>query len=182
MNSSKMTFSILLGLGTVFLVAGLCIINFLGRPTLNNAKASLQWPTVNGVVEESRVRVHNGGDSPDTYSAHVLYAYTVDDTEIRSDVIWLGANYSSSWRGEAERTVADYPVGKQVTVYYKPDDPFTTTRVPGTSWSSYMYLIMGWIFGGVGTILLAFPAFNLFRIRRTQPNSEMPFTTPFDQN
>ncbi len=164
--------TIVLIVGSVFLIAGYCLLTFWGKLTLDNAKASINWPTVPGEVTESRVDSHRDKDGT-TYSAEIVYRYTVDEAEVHSDNVWFGGNYSSSSRGQFEEIVRRYPVGKQVLVYYKPDDIFIAVLEPGAHFTSYIGFVMGWGFLLVGACLLLVPMAGLFRGRKEKEKEEM---------
>ena len=148
--------TIAFGVGTIFLVIGYCLLTFWGKPTLENAKNSVNWPTVPGKVTESKIGSHTS-DGSTTYSADVTYRYLVEEAEIHSDRVWFGDNYSSSDRTMFERIVNKYPVGKEVKVYYNPDDEFIAVLEPGAVTSSYIGFGMGWGFMGIGFGLLLIP-------------------------
>lgn len=67
----------------------------------------------------------------------VEYAYEVDGTPYRNDVMWAGlaADEESYIPEGAEAIVASYPVGSQVPVYYVAEDPqdsvLNYTQTPG---------------------------------------------------
>jgi len=148
--------TIAFGVGTIFLIVGYCLLTFWGKPTLENAKNSVDWPTVQGEVTKSKVGSHTSEDST-TYSADVTYRYLVNETEIHCDRIWFGDNYSTSDRTMFEKIVKKYPVGKEVKVYYNPDDEFIAVLEPGAVTSSYLGFGMGWGFMGIGIALLLIP-------------------------
>lgn len=152
-DGSALGIGILLLLGTIFAVAGYCMAEYWGKPTLKQAKESVNWPTTMGVIEESQVKTHRGDDST-TYSPYVLFRYEVDGQEIRSDMVYMGANFSSNNRSAHQKVVTKYPVGAEVKVYYKPDDPFIAILEPGTTYMGYFPLVLSYIFLGSGTLLL----------------------------
>lgn len=154
--------TICLILGTLFLVGGWSVVTLWGKPTLQNAKESVEWPTVKGVVTESKVSSHSG-DGSTTYSANIIYRYSVNNTLIHSERVWFGDNYSTSNRSMFTKIVQKYPVGKEVTVYYKPDDEFISVLEPGPVTSSYIGNFVGWVLLAIGGGLLLIPMVNLFK-------------------
>lgn len=161
--------TVALGIGTIFVIAGYCMLVFWGKPTLNNAKNSVNWPTTMGKVTESKVGSHRS-DGSTTYSADVTYSYTVNDYEIHSDRIWFGDNYSSSSRSVFEKIVRKYPPGKQVKVYYMPEDEFTAVLEPGAVTSSYIGFGMGLGFMVIGFGLLLVPIGSVFFGKKNRQN------------
>jgi hypothetical protein len=89
------------------------------------AKAA-RWPSAGGrvVVSTSEVREVNAGgpNSTDTEPrnfAKIVYEYTVAGRTYRCDRVSIGEDMGDF---EVAETVARYPVGKAVTVYYNPSD------------------------------------------------------------
>lgn len=154
--------TVCLFLGSFFLLGGWLVITFWGKPTLRNAKASVHWPTVEGVITESKLRSKNSDGAP-IYSAAITYQYLVNETEIHSNRVWFGDNYSTTDRGLFVNILNKYPVGKKVTVYYKPDDEFIAVLEPGAVTSSYLNYIVGWTLLTIGGGLLLIPMVNLFK-------------------
>jgi hypothetical protein len=86
---------------------------------------------VRGQVTQSQVDTHDS-DGTTMYSANVVYEYTVNNRNYVNDRIRFGEGSSSNPR-PAHNTVAEYPVGAGVDVYYSPDDPLNAVLEPGTS-------------------------------------------------
>ena len=83
--------------------------------------ASKDYVAAQGVVTESYVKTtsHNEGRS---HTPIVEYSYDVNGTS------WAGDNpsyhaFGMSSNKDAAKTVAQFPVGKEITVYYDPNDP-----------------------------------------------------------
>ena len=140
-------------LGTVFVGVGYLVGIWLGKPILDDAKTSTTWPTTPGEVIESELERHRGEDGT-TYSALVVYRYSLDGGEFESDRVWIGGNYSTSNRAEMQAVVREYPVGNRVTVYYSPDDPAQSVLKPGAFISSYVCFGIGMVFLVIGSMLL----------------------------
>lgn len=148
-------------LGFAFLSVGIGIGWFLGKPILDEAKASEDWPTVTGVVIESDVEARqdrdrngNGNRSSTTYKAIVVYDYTVDGKEYSSGRIWFGSDISTSDQAQMRNIVKGYPTGSDVKVYYNPDDPAEAVLQPGVFFTSYFLLIFGGVFAVVGSVVM----------------------------
>lgn len=102
-------------LNFVFLVVGVVLLGFWYRGR-NRAKLAMTWPQVPGRIIESTVvgdKDFDGGDN----KARVLYSYVVNGVSLQSKSV--GAGVFSSPAGIVKR----YPVGKQVQVYYDPENP-----------------------------------------------------------
>ncbi|HEV7672135.1 MAG TPA: DUF3592 domain-containing protein [Thermoanaerobaculia bacterium] len=104
----------------VFLLAGIGLLPFLGRPVIQVIGAR-SWPEVPCTILESGVKSHEGSDST-TYSVAVRYEYEVDGRLYRSDRYRFMGGSSSGYDGKAE-VVAGLPVGSKKVCYVDPKDP-----------------------------------------------------------
>lgn len=88
------------------------------------AKQSAQdWSSTMGVVITSTVQVKRGYKSRSEIPV-VVYQYQVDGKPYTGQVIKAGEQYFSvRLYGDAQKTIARYPVGAQVMVYYNPANP-----------------------------------------------------------
>jgi hypothetical protein len=128
----------------IFLVVGAGLA-YWGWNILQNARASASWPTANGVITRSVVTHSTDSDGGDSYSPEVTFTYTVNDTGYANDTIKFGENSYSS-RRKAEGIAGNYPVGKNVIVYYNPEKPNQSVLEPGVSAGSYIVLGIGVLF------------------------------------
>jgi len=138
--------------GPLFVVIGIFVAFYIGKPTVDNAKASLDWPTVEGRITVSEVQRKRNKDKV-SYAANVGYDYEVNGEQRMGDTVWFGGNFSSSSSGFAHKTVDRYPKGTQVKVYYDPKNPDRAVLEPGTFWSTYMVYGVGLLFFGVGLLV-----------------------------
>jgi hypothetical protein len=85
-----------------------------------NAQA---WPGTSGTVLMSSVQSKRTGNSRSTYPV-VVYQYQVNGKDYQGQRIKAGEQFLSvRVAGEAQATVARYPIGATVTVYYDPANP-----------------------------------------------------------
>jgi hypothetical protein len=162
MKPGSFSVIILLLLGGVFTTIGIVAGLVFGKPILDNAKASEQWPQTQGEVLESELHESRGDDGT-TYAAHVIYRYSLNGGEFESDRIWFGGDYSTSNRSEMFEIVKMYSVGQAVVVYYSPDDPTEAVLMPGAYTSSYLLFAIGVVFMAIGSLLLVGFAFMFVR-------------------
>lgn len=146
---------LVVGIGLLFAVAGGCVAFLIGKPILDNAKASESWPSVPGRIIESEMERHRN-DGKTTYSALIAYEFTVNNQTFEGDGVWFG-QYSTSDRSEISNIVRQYPVGQQVDVYYAADDPTNCVLQPGVTTSSYLVFGIGLLFLGIGSLLIIGP-------------------------
>jgi hypothetical protein len=85
---------------------------------------SQSWPTVTGTIITSKL------DSRSGRYARIEYEYVVDDDKYVSDNLAFGLG-SKGGRDVALGMLAAHPVGKKVTVYYKPRSPKAACLYPG---------------------------------------------------
>lgn len=153
---------LLLGfLGLAFFLIGGGVMLWIGKPTLDTAKASKSWPSVDGVVIESRVETKKSNDRKDgpTYKAVVVYKYEVGGEEFSSDRIWFGGEVSTSKRTQMRDIVKGYPEGQPTEVHYDPENPAEAVLQPGVFFTSYFMIIFGAVFAVPGGIMLLVAAF-----------------------
>jgi len=70
------------------------------------------------------------------YVPQVVYAYMIDGARYQAERLRMGETIISSDTRAAERVVARYPAGSDVTVYYNPADPADATLDPRTTWGT----------------------------------------------
>lgn len=118
---------LLIGIGLALVVCPLWIVAGLERE--DEAEASAQWPSVEGVIVESRLESRRRQDSTLSYDVPIIvYEYTVDGVQYEGDRITF---LSVSSTQEAPEMAEQYPVGTRVNVYYDPSDPNEAILLPG---------------------------------------------------
>jgi len=110
--------------GLVLTTIGIAIA-LRGWSAPNEAKRSLQWPSVDGVIrtsgiESSESRTDDGLGTVRKFTPAVTYTFRVGGAERRRTQIAIGMSNLSGELAEAERVVTRYPVGKHVRVYFDP--------------------------------------------------------------
>lgn len=162
-------------LGVIFSItivgAGLGVLGLGGFTYLTYA-GSDDWVQANGEIDSAEVEVSSSDDG-DTYFARINYTYYVQDEPYKSDRVYFGygGNWEMSSSGDgAYELVEEYPRGKEVIVYYDPDDP--SMSVLEKRANSIVYILMG---VGVAMILGGFFGFistlarGLARLTRMAP-------------
>lgn len=79
------------------------------------ARSAQSWPTVDGIVEFTHVRVEGRAGSESREIPEVAYSYHVE-----------GEYYGGYHRVTSEPDLADFPKGSRVVVHYKQSDPSTS--------------------------------------------------------
>ena len=136
----------------IFIIIGVVLLIPYFR-SLAKMRASQAWSTVQGTVVESRVgrsaSTDSEGEVSYSYYPEIRYQYQVMGNEYQGDKISFSPKISSirSW---AERVIAKYPTGANVTIYYQPDNP--SNAVLERSVSRVM-LVLGIIFVLIGIFI-----------------------------
>ena len=86
-------------------------------------QAAQDWSSTMGTVLMSTIKVSRTGASRSEYPV-VVYQYQVNGTSYQGKTVKAGEGYFSvRFIGDAQKTIARYPVGAQVMVYYNPTNP-----------------------------------------------------------
>ena len=119
------------------------------------AKATVDWPSTAGEIVSSEV-VGSYTDSVKSYWAVrpvVRYVYNVDGQQLEGDRLTLGLRQRDSQRSEedAQATIAKYPQGQQVRVFYSPNDPTQSVLEPGAPNGLLVPILIGMLIVGFAT-------------------------------
>lgn len=126
------------------LVGGIGLILLLGTiKNIQRCNAIANWTKTRAVVENASVEKHQRRRTITgtqlsyrrlSYSPKIEYSYNVMGTPFRSSAYQnFAGTYSANSEEEAARIVADYPVGKEVTISYDPNNPSDAYLLPETS-------------------------------------------------
>ena len=142
---------------SVIVISGLIFFALAILQYMKAKKAAETWLTASGVVLDSSVTVHRGrtskGHTTVSYKPQVNYEYQVKDQKYNNDRIGFGTA-AYSFKGKADKVIANYMRGTQVTVHYDPADP--SKAVLETKAMGGMSFII------LGVILLATGLFAIF--------------------
>ncbi|MBP7775634.1 MAG: DUF3592 domain-containing protein [Acidobacteria bacterium] len=156
MNPAKRLF-----LGRVFpwtvVVIG-ALGSYIGVANTLEARASLSWPTVEGVILRASVvrelTSSSGGSAAGTlWRPVVAYEYVVGGTRSEGERIAFG-EYATGESADAEAVVARYPAGASVEVHYDPEVPGRAVLEPGTAGMPWFFLALGAVFLAIGLLLV----------------------------
>ena len=140
------TFGILGGIGFLFAAIAIFVWDV---EKLGQARDSRDWPKVDGRVTISNVDRGQGESRP-----HVVYTYTVEGALYTSSQISFDLFDKPGGQGRIESIIARYPVGKTVTVYYKPNEAGIAILEPGDYSLFFMPLLFGAVFFVGGSLIL----------------------------
>jgi hypothetical protein len=128
-----------------FLLAGIFTLAS-GLKGIHRGVESLQWPTADGMIENSTVEYRSDSDSGGTHHAKLLYQFVVNGKMYRGTKVAVG-DYGTSSPAPCGGIVNRYPLGKAVIVHYRQDDPAICLLEPGLQGQA-------WVMPGVGLILV----------------------------
>lgn len=141
-------FLLFLGLG-IFLI-------YRNQQSKKKAQLSQNWPVTKGQITDSHVNrsvdTDSEGSTSTTYAASVAYTYDVGGQVYNGRNIAFGFNPSYSNQSKAQATVARYPAGSAVSVYYDPNNPADAVLERQVSGSNVM-MILGIVFTVIGVCL-----------------------------
>lgn len=155
-------FFVVLAFLLVVVALGVALLLF-GRKEVAEAKASLAWPSVPGVVRESKVAAKaddigrsasSGRWTKDStpryvYQAAVAYEYEVNGKKYSGTRIAVG----DLWRGDRSvvvEIVGRYPCGCSVSVFHDPENPSACVLEPGVRGQTWFLSAIGAVFMAVG--------------------------------
>jgi hypothetical protein len=120
---------------------------------------SASWPTIPGKITDSEVvevrDSDNRGKVTTTYRVRIAYAYRLGSHDYHGTAQkWGWTKYFGSPDG-AKALAAQYPVGRDVPVYYDPTMPATSVLEPDNRVGSYAPLIVTGAFG-FGALLMLY--------------------------
>ena len=143
-------------LGLIFFGLGLwALIRAIFQ--FRTARASGEWPSIKGMVNESKVAVINTRGGPQ-YLPHVKYTYTIEEREYTSQRIYVGHNWWTSWWTSSKERVQDqlqpYRENQPISVYYNPEDPADAVLEAGLTKGAWSTLFIGVMLTLLGAVIL----------------------------
>ena len=152
---------VLVAFGAIAALYGLRAF-YLGIRDLNQAKASVAWPTRPGKVLSSSVVQKRDSEGDLTHHAEVVYVFNVNNTAYSGTRIAYG-DYGSSNTSHAQEIVNRYPRDKNVTVHYMPNNPKECLLEVGVKGQASIFPAIGSIFVITGLIFIIMGIKQLLR-------------------
>jgi hypothetical protein len=140
------------GLGSLFMA----VLSFLIYRGMQQAKATLTWPTTRGTVTCSEVVWTGFENSTDetitskksTYRHNLSYQFSVGGMSYGSTA--LGYRIHGGSESALKLLVEQYPAGAEVTVYYDPANPKKAVLEPGGNatqkWLCFGTIVLAMVF------------------------------------
>ncbi|HHJ80561.1 MAG TPA: DUF3592 domain-containing protein [Candidatus Tenderia electrophaga] len=130
---------------TLVIVGGIGITAW-GWQVLRKSHKVKQWPSVEGVIEESEL-----SSEQDDLLPHIAYRYDVNGQTLRC--VFEFPNGTQPLPEFAQAYVKKYPVGAKVQVFYDPQQMQHSTLEPGSQ-GDWMILVVGVFMALGGAIAL----------------------------
>lgn len=151
-------------LGCVLVVAGISIARF-NLSLIPIAEASVGWTTTEGRITKFEIveRVMGEYETEVFCGPMVQYTYSVDGYLFTTDRVSFNSYINENCSAiKADLYNPRYTVGKQIFVYYDPEQPSMAVLEPGACVTCYPHLMLGGIFGFVGIFGLGKASRKLF--------------------
>ncbi len=152
----------------IFTVVGIVLI-LRSRQDKAKMQQSLNWPSVDGTVIESRVMTTSDEEGSNLYRPYIKYEYEAGGIKQTNDKFSVGMVYSTSNMKKSQETVNRYPVGRNVKVYVNPANPAESTlEQKGSTTATLVIGIVLVVLGVCGGIpLLILMLASIFNITTT---------------
>ncbi len=147
-------------LGILFMLVGGITFFLFGLPPLQYSNSSQTWPSVSGEVIKSEIDTWQK-DGKTHYTPKIVYTFIVDGKKLTSSKITVGDSPFDSNILPAKRIQAEYPVGKQVDVFYDPEVPSSSALKPGIQTNDL-------VLAGITGIFLVAGVFMFFNGMKTK--------------
>lgn len=121
MKSKPMSFLII-----ILIIISAIFIFLYTKKEHNLQKESVNWPTTEAVVSSSNVRRDwdkNNGAPKTTYWFEISYNYEIEGKTYLGKRYTFQGGPSFNTKSLADALLAEFPIGKKITIYYQPDNP-----------------------------------------------------------
>lgn len=119
----------------VFIPLNILMIAYTAKK-FRNASASLNWPSVGGIVDLMEDNSYETDDGM-IYRYKMAYSYTVNEQLYTGKSIDDNDSSIVDTKKSLLNILYNYSLGTKVTVYYDPEDPATSVLIPGVRTSAY---------------------------------------------
>ncbi|MCA9408870.1 MAG: DUF3592 domain-containing protein [Candidatus Omnitrophica bacterium] len=130
-------------------------LSYIGLDLIKDTLDIRQWPKTTAVIVDKKYDTIDG--MIDYYLPYVYYQYQLNGQHYTSDRIFLDQGDSFS-RIKIERMLEEYPIGREVSVFYNPTNPAIAMLQVGLKPFYIIVTTVGcvfifssiWIFGKAG--------------------------------
>lgn len=154
MSSPKITPITTFIVGVSFIVGAWLINTHFSIPMVEEAKTSESWPAAPGIITHSDVD-QSMDDGKAMYAAEINYEFAVENKSYIGNKISLSSgNSKTSSLREVKKDLQEYPIGKEVTVYYDPELPNNAVLKTGADTFTYIIKYIPYVFGFFGILMV----------------------------
>ncbi len=150
MSHGAMNYSRMIRIIAILLILGGIFMTCYALDLIGSALVKKEWPVAKGFIVKSEVVGEKRAFQP-----QITYHFFLDSIEYENttDLHISGFGNKRSRRDNSKRIAGEYPVNKQVAIYYNPDNPAESFLRTGPYWSDYMKLMVGCIMIVCGLII-----------------------------
>lgn len=109
-------------------------------------RRSMSWPSVEGRIVDSSVRMNSPYRWPHSYLPIVEYTYTAKGGEYSSRRMFAGYRSDGMTKKKAQAILAGFREDPTVTVYYDPDKPSFSCLIRETHGTAIFFMFSIFIF------------------------------------
>ncbi len=136
----------------VFILAGAAVLIY-GIGLVRDARACATWPSAEGRIVSAEAETVARDKSKRTYAPSVTYTFSVEGRQFNGSRVTLVPRNSINL-ASVQATLANYPVGGTVSVFYDPRDPANCVLSTATNGNEWAYAIGGVLLMGTGLFFL----------------------------
>jgi hypothetical protein len=109
----------------IFIIGGIGYLLYKrNQQSMSERQSAQNWASTTGTIMMSSVQTSHSATGGSSVYPVIVYQYEVNGKTYQSQSVHAGDKYLKvNIAGQAQKTVDKYPIGKQVTVYYNPNDP-----------------------------------------------------------
>jgi hypothetical protein len=152
--------------GGIFLIIGF-IIACINLIRILQSLIARSWAATEGKITKSVVHVSrnysssgssggSGRRQSTNYRPDIEFEYRIQDRLFKSNRIYFGSKMGASWKyRRSKKYVEKYPVGQQVSIYYKPSKHSRAVLEPGIHRELIFGILMGMLILYIGYAILS---------------------------
>jgi hypothetical protein len=145
----------------IFFVLVAAFIFYKFYRQVENGLSSPRWPYTRGIIILSRVESSSSSEGRRSYSPVIQYAYKVSGMQrIGKNLRFIQDGVGRRW---SEAKVSKYPVGREVKVFYKSDNPAISVLEPGAEIKWIIALSGAMLLFGIIFLLLSYACYWDYR-------------------
>jgi hypothetical protein len=153
-------------IGGIFLIIGF-VVTLMNLIRILQSLISKSWSIADGSITKSVVHVSrnysssgssggSGRRQTTNYRPDIEFEYRIQDTQFKSNRIYFGSKMGASWKyRRSKKYVEKFPVGRHVSIYYKPSNHSKAILEPGVHRELLFGILMGILVLYIGYAILS---------------------------